>query len=70
MSIQVEMPKWIAKDEDGNWYAYTTKPKLNVFMFFIWWGYNYDRIPINVIGFDGDWKDSLHQFVDGKWIKV
>jgi hypothetical protein len=70
MSIQVEMPKWIAMDKDHTWYVYNEKPKLHNNWFYRCW-FSWDQIKkINVTGFTGDWKDSLHQYVDGKWEKV
>ena len=77
--IQVEMPKWminpvgfLAMCDDGDWAIYNKRPTINDLG-----GWGMEDSPdstiafcIKVIGFEGDWKDSLHQYVDGKWEKV
>lgn len=51
--------RWVAMDEDGNWYAYASLPELALIT---WRSYSfeYQRIPPNYSpAFSGDWKDSL-----------
>ena len=61
--------KWAAKDENGKWWVYDATPKLTERM----WDYPHgDAASIKaftVVGWHGDWKDSLHQIIDGKLVK-
>jgi hypothetical protein len=65
MSIQIEMPEWLAQNKDGEFRLHNKTPRREMIY---WW--SDQSLPVKVYGFDGDWKDSLHRFVNGKWEKV
>jgi hypothetical protein len=80
MSIQVEMPKWwLAMDADLTWHIFWEGP--TVYAHDKEWREafcnNKEGVTLkvsivenNVTGFDGNWKDSLHQYINGEWVKV
>ena len=64
--------KWAARDECGDWYAHDDKPK----PFYSGWFCGEKAragTPISQffgeITFPGDWKDSLHQIIEGCLVK-
>ena len=64
--------KWAAMDECGDWYAHDDKPKP---FSSGWFCGEKERAgtPISQffgeITFPGDWKDSLHQIIEGRLVK-
>lgn len=64
--IKVTFPqKWAAMDESGLWFGYSLKPSRGIIS---WHGLRWAWI--DVTGYKGSWRDSLHKLVNGKWEKV
>jgi len=61
--------KWTAKDKDGKWWVYDEKPTPTES---VWDNTHGDAVSIKIFStpeWQGDWKDSLHQIIDGKLVK-
>ena len=72
--IQVELPKWLGVDDDGNWFLFNIEPVWNPYAFKVVgaWEVEHliDQIRTKVTEIDYDGKHALYQYVDGKWVKV
>ena len=74
MSIKVELPTmYAAMNEYGSWGMFTDKPHIveDMCMQSEWFDdAGNEGIAIEVSGFVGDWKDSLHQWNGNEWVKI
>ena len=66
--------KWAAMDNDGGWYAFTGKPEPRVYGWYYRSGDIFESGTemndiFGDIPYSGDWKDSLHQIIEGRLVK-
>ena len=60
--------EWAAMDGDGSWWGYEDKPIERD----MWWGDGGESCGLDAFDipkYNGDFKDSLHQIIDGKLVK-
>ena len=61
--------KWAAMDENGDWWMHCDRPRRNGKSWevagdgVVWWAKGFEMPEVS------DWKDSLHQIVNGELIK-
>jgi len=53
-----EWANWLAQDEDGSWWWYEDKPKLNLD---IWWGCDRMMPVFGKKEFTPNWRETLEQ---------